>query len=189
MRKLIVSEFLTLDGVFEDPGGAEKTRHGGWQFRFHSPEGRQYKFDELFAVDTLLLGRTTYQGFAAAWPSLKDEDGFADRMNGLPKYVVSTTLADAEWNNSTIIRDNLVETVRQLKEQLGQDIVIYGSGTLVQSLMSLGLIDEYRLMVCPLVLGSGRRFFGEGSDIAALTLVETKTLGAGVVLLVYQSVK
>src|SRR5713226_6301532 len=115
MRKVVVTEYVTLDGVFEDPGGGEGTRHGGWSFQFWSEESAKYKYDELFASDALLLGRVTYQGFAAAWPTMKDTGEFGERMNSLPKYVVSTTLDKAEWNNSTIIKANVVEEVSRLK--------------------------------------------------------------------------
>jgi dihydrofolate reductase len=186
MRKLVVSEYVTLDGVMEDPGGGEKSAHGGWSFQFWNDEAMQYKFDELFAADALLLGRVTYQGFAAAWPTMKDDAGFADRMNGLPKYVVSTTLQTAEWNNSTIISENVVEEITRLKQQPGQDILVGGSGQLIQTLMQHDLIDEYKLMVHPVVLGGGQRLFRDGSTNRVLTLVETKTFSSGVVVLTYQ---
>jgi len=186
MRKVIVTEFVTLDGVMEDPGGAEKTAHGGWSSRFWSDDAGKYKLDEVLASGALLLGRVTYQGFAAAWPSMTDETGFADRMNGLPKFVVSTTLKEAEWNNSTVIQGNVAEEVARLKEQPGQDILVYGSGRLVRSLSQYGLVDEYRLMVHPVVLGSGRRLFGDGADPSVLRLAEAKTFSSGIVLLTYQ---
>jgi dihydrofolate reductase len=157
MRKVIVSEYMTLDGVMEDPGGAEGFKHGGWSFQFWNEEAAKFKFDELFASDALLLGRVTYQGFAKAWPSMTDEEGFADRMNSLPKFVVSTTLEEVEWNNARLIKENIAEEVSKLKQQPGQDILIYGSGELVYTLMQHDLIDEYRLMVHPVVLGSGKR--------------------------------
>ncbi|VVB89050.1 Uncharacterised protein [uncultured archaeon] len=187
MRKVIVSEFVTLDGVMEDPGGAEKFKHGGWTMPYWNEEIAKFKFDELFASDALLLGRVTYQGFAAAWPSRADEEGFADRMNSLPKYVVSTTLKEVEWNNSRLIKGNIAEEVSKLKQQPGQDILIAGSGELVNSLMQHDLIDEYRLLVYPVVLGSGKRLFKEGTN-KTLRFVETKTFSSGVVLLSFQSV-
>jgi dihydrofolate reductase len=189
MRKLVVSEYVTLDGVMEDPGGGEKSAHGGWSFQFWNDEAMQYKFDELFAADALLLGRVTYQGFAAAWPTMKDDAGFADRMNGLPKYVVSTTLQTAEWNNSTIISENVVEEIARLKQQPGQDILVAGSGVLVHTLMQHDLIDEYRIMLHPIVLGSGKRLFRDGNDTKTLRLVETKPLSSGIVVLSYQPVR
>jgi len=186
MRRLVVSEFVSLDGVMEDPGGAERSKHGGWSHQFWSEEAARFKFDELFASDALLLGRVTYQGFAKAWPSMKDDQGFADRMNGLPKFVVSTTLAEVEWNNSRLVRGDVAEEVSNLKQQAGQDILVAGSGRLVDTLMRRDLVDEYRIMVHPVVLGGGKRLFGEGSDRKVLRLVKSKKFGSGVVLLFYQ---
>jgi len=185
MGKVIVSEFVSLDGVMEDPGGAEKFEHGGWTMPYGNEEIGKFKFDELFAGGAFLLGRVTYQGFAAAWPSRTDEAGFADRMNSLPKYVVSTTLEELKWNNSRLIKGNIAEEVSKLKQEVGQDILIAGSGTLVQTLMQHDLIDEYRLLVYPVVLGSGKRLFRDGSN-TTLRLVETKTFSSGVVLLRYE---
>ena len=179
MRKVVVSEFVSLDGVMEAPDQ--------WHFPFFNEEAEKYKFDELFASDALLLGRVTYEGFAAAWPSVTDEQGFADRMNSLPKYVVSTTLEEPlEWNNSRLIKGNIAEAVSRLKQQPGQDITVHGSADLVNTLMQHDLIDEYRLMVHPIVVGSGKRLFKDGSDTTVLRLVETKTFGPGVVVLTYQ---
>jgi dihydrofolate reductase len=186
MRKIIASEFLTVDGVMEDPGGAEKSKHGGWAFQFErGPEGDKVKFDELMAADALLLGRKTYEGFAVAWPSIKDEAGFAERMNGLPKYVVSTTLKEANWNNSRIISSNVADEVSKLKQQPGQDILIAGSGQLIRSLMDDDLVDEFRLMLYPVVLGTGKRLFTEG-NYATLKLVEAKPLSSGIMLMRYE---
>lgn len=186
MRKIIASEYVTLDGVMEDPGGAEGFKYGGWSFQFWSEEASKYKYDELVASDALLLGRVTYQGFAAAWPTMKDTGEFGERMNSLPKYVVSTTLDKAEWNNSTIIKANVVEEVSKLKVMPGQDILIGGSGDLAHTLTQHNLIDEYRLMVYPVVLGIGKCFFREGANALQLQLVETKTFSSGVVVLTYQ---
>ncbi|HZY94513.1 MAG TPA: dihydrofolate reductase family protein [Candidatus Bathyarchaeia archaeon] len=183
MRKLVVSEFVTVDGVMEDPGGAEKFRHGGWTRPYWNEEIGKYKFDELFASDALLIGRVTYQGFAAAWPSMTDEAGFADRMNNLPKYVVSKTLNEVNWKNSKLIKDNIAEEVSKLKQQPGRDILIFGSAALVQSLMRHDLIDEYQLLVYPVTLGSGKRLFRDRSN---LKLVGTKTFSSGVVALHYR---
>jgi dihydrofolate reductase len=188
MRKVIVSEYVTLDGIMEDPGGAEGFKYGGWSFQFWSEETAKYKFDELFASDALLLGRVTYQGFAKAWPTITDEAGFADRMNSLPKFVVSTTLEVVEWNNSTLIKENIAEEVARLKQQPGQDILVAGSGDLVHTLMQYDLIDEYRLMVHPVVLGSGKRLFREGTNTLKLQLLETKAFSSGIVVLTYQPV-
>ena len=186
MRKVIVSEYVTLDGVMEDPGGGEGTKHGGWSFQFWNEEAAKFKFDELFASDALLLGRVTYQGFAKAWPSMTDEQGFADRMNSLPKFVVSTTLEKLEWNNSRLIKDNITEEVSKLKQQPGQDILIAGSVELVHTLMQHDLIDEYRIMVHPVVVGSGKRLFRDGSQNKVLKLVDAKTFNSGIVVLSYQ---
>lgn len=189
MRKVVVSEYVSLDGVMEDPGGGEKTQHGGWSFQFWTDEAAKYKYDELFASDALLLGRVTYSGFAAAWPSMTDEAGFADRMNGLPKYVVSTTLQEVTWNNSRLIKGNVVEEITRLKQEPGQDILVGGSGELVQTLMQHNLVDEYKLMVHPVVLGGGKRLFRDGSAMQVLRLVESKAFSSGVVLLTYEPVK
>jgi dihydrofolate reductase len=170
----------------EDPGGSEGFAHGGWNFQFWSDEATTYKFDELFASDALLLGRVTYEGFAEAWPSITDDIGFADRMNGMPKFVVSTTLQEVPWNNSTLISGDVTEEVSRLKQQPGQDILVFGSATLVQSLMRDDLVDEYRLMVHPVVLGSGKRLFGEGSATTSLRLVDVKTFSSGIVVLTYE---
>ena len=177
MRKIIVSEFVSLDGVMEAPHK--------WHFQFWHDEMGQYKLDELFASDALLLGRVTYQGFASAWPSMTDEAGFADRMNNLPKYVVSTTLEEVEWTNSHLIKENVVEELAKLKEQPGQDVLIGGSADLVNSLMPHGLIDEYRLMVHPIVVGSGKRLFKDGVNTTILKLSDTKAFPSGVIVLTY----
>jgi dihydrofolate reductase len=180
---------VSLDGVMEDPGGSERTPHGGWAFQFErGPEGDKFKLDELFASDALLLGRVTYQGFAAAWPSMKDEAGFADKMNSMPKYVVSTTLDETTWNNSILIKRNVVEEVSKLKTTPGRDILVAGSDQLVQTLIQHDLVDIYRLMVYPVLLGGGKRLFQDGSVKQALRLLEAKPVGsAGVITLVYLS--
>ncbi|GAC1325739.1 MAG: dihydrofolate reductase family protein [Chloroflexota bacterium] len=185
MRKVVVSEFLSLDGVMEDPGGAEGFQHGGWTMAYWDDDIGKLKFEELFAADALLLGRVTYQGFAAAWPTQSDDAGFADRMNALPKYVASQTLNRLEWNNSHLIQGDLLDHVSRLKQQSGGDILIAGSGRLVQSLMPHDLIDEYRFLVYPIVLGSGKRLFAGGLT-AKLRLTESKTFKSGVLSLTYQ---
>ena len=186
MRKIIVSEYITLDGVIEDPGGAEGFKHGGWTFDFGGQDQQQYKFEELFACDALLLGRRTYEGFAAAWPNMAARTGaYGERMNSLPKYVVSTTLSQTTWN-ATLLKGDLAGELSRLKQEDGQDILIFGSGELVQTLHERDLIDEYRLMIFPVVLGSGKRLFSGGNEKKVLKLVETRTLGSGVVLLTYQ---
>ena len=170
----------------EDPGGGEKSEHGGWSFQFWNEEAAKYKYDELFASDALLLGRVTYQGFAKAWPSTTDEQGFADRMNSLPKYVVSKALQKVDWNNSRLIKGNIAEEVAELKQQPGRDILVAGSGKLVHTLMQHDLVDEYRLMVHPVVLGSGKSLFRDGISRKVLRLVGTKTFSSGIVLLSYR---
>ncbi|MGE5223849.1 MAG: dihydrofolate reductase family protein [Omnitrophica WOR_2 bacterium] len=187
MRRVVVSEYVSLDGVFDDPGGSEKTKYGGWSFQFWNEEAAKFKFEELFASDALLLGRVTYEGFAKAWPTQKDEAGFADRMNSLPKYVVSTTLKNPEWNNTRLIKENIVEEVTKLKQQPGMDILVAGSAELVHTLMQNNLVDEYRLLVHPVILGSGRRLFQDGIEKQILRLVNTKTFSSGIVLLTYQT--
>ena len=183
MSKLVVSEFVTLDGVMEDPGGAEGFDRGGWAFQFErGPEGDKFKLDEVLAADALLLGRRTYEGFAAAWPSRTDEVGFAEKMNAMPKFVVSTTLEEAEWNNSTVIKGDVTEEISRLKQQPGGDILVAGSGELVQTLMQHNLVDELRLMVFPVLLGSGKRLFADGAGATAFKLVEAKPTGEVVTL-------
>jgi dihydrofolate reductase len=186
VRKLVVTEFLTLDGVMEAPGGEfHPDGKGGWTSQFFSDEVGKFKSDELFAADALLLGRVTYQHFAAAWPSMTDAAGFAERMNSLPKFVASTTLQEPlEWN-ATLIKGDVAAAVAKLKEQPGQDILIAGSAELVHTLLQGDLIDEFRLMVFPVILGSGKRLFRAGIDSQALRLVDTKTFSSGVVVLSY----
>ena len=197
MRKVIVSEFVTLDGVTEDPGGAERFEHGGWSIRLGSEEQERFKSDELAAADALLLGRKTYEGFAAAWPSMVEGyDGpgraqlqrYTDMMNGYSKHVASRTLQEPlEWNNSTLIEGDVAEEVTGLEEQPGKDILVFGSARLVRTLMGRDLIDEYRLMVFPIVLGKGKRLFGDVGETRALRLVDTKPVGPdGVLVLTYR---
>jgi|ERR1700694_387969 len=187
MGKLVVTEFITLDGVIDSPGGGE-FEHGGWSFKFNrGDEGDQFKLAELMASDAQLLGRVTYDGFAKAWPSMTDGD-FGEKMNGMPKYVVSTTLSDeqADWNNTTVIRDDVAGQVARLKEQVAGDILVAGSAQLVRTLAEHDLVDEYRLMVFPIVLGSGKRLFGEGAPPSVLRLVESTPIGPdGVIILTY----
>ena len=180
MSRIVVSQFVTLDGVFEDPGGSEGIDRGGWAFRYErGEEGDRFKLYEVMAADGLLLGRVTYEGFAAAWPSRTDEFGFADRFNNMPKYVVSSTLADPEWNNTRVV------TLDELRGLEGE-LLVNGSGQLVQSLLERGLVDELRLMVFPTVLGSGRRLFGETSSEFPFRLVKSMPVGDdGVTILVY----
>jgi dihydrofolate reductase len=187
MGKLVVTEFVSLDGVFEDPGGAEGFEHGGWSFTFdRGADGDKFKLDELDAADAQLLGRVTFDGFAKAWPKMKDDAGFADRMNNMPKYVVSTTLQNPQWANSTVIKGNVARDVAALKQQYTGDILVAGSGTLVRSLMADDLVDEFRLMVFPVVLGSGRRLFADGTRKTTLRLASTQQIGPdGVTILTF----
>ena len=176
MGRIVVTEFVSLDGVIEDPGGSEDFKYGGWSFEIdRGEEGDKFKLDEALEADALLLGRRTYEGFAAAWPSRDGE--FADKFNNMPKYVVSSTLKDPEWSNSTVLEGDLAEEVSKLRQEVDGDIVVHGSAQLVQALVENGLVDELRLMVFPVVLGAGKRLFGETSDkqrAAALRLEDRR---------------
>ena len=186
MPKLVVSEFVSLDGVMEDPGGAEGFDRGGWAFKFErGPEGDKFKLDELLESDVLLLGRVTYEGFAAAWPTITDEVGFADQMNSMAKVVVSTTLQNPTWNNSRVVRDNVPETLVNLKRESGGNILVAGSRSLARTLIEDRLVDEFRLMVFPIILGAGKRLFPDAGEPTRLELVEAKPVGGGIVTLVY----
>ena len=183
MGRIVVSQFVTLDGVAEDPGGAEKDRfdRGGWAFAFdRGPAGDKFKLDEVMAAEALLLGRRTYEGFAKAWPSM--QNAFADKFNGMPKYVVSSTLKDPEWTNSTVLEGDPADAVAALKERVEGELLVNGSLQLVQALQAAGLVDEWRLMVFPTVLGAGKRLFGEGGEPAALRVADTLRAGETVVL-------
>jgi dihydrofolate reductase len=185
MGKIVVTEFVSLDGVIEDPGGAEDFKYGGWSFEIsRGDEGDKFKLDETLGSEALLLGRRTYEGFAEAWPSRTGE--FADKFNNMPKYVVSSTMDDAEWNNSTVLKGDLSDAVTKLKQEHDGDVVVHGSGQLVQALLEDDLVDELRLMVFPIVLGSGKRLFGGTSDKKPLELVDSRTVGNGVEILVYR---
>jgi dihydrofolate reductase len=186
MGNIVVTEFVSLDGVIEDPGGAEDFKYGGWEVEFpRGEEGDKFKLDETREADALLLGRTTFEGFAEAWPSMEGE--FADKFNSMPKYVLSSTLEAPEWNNSTVVDGDLSETVGELKRRHDGNIVVHGSASLVQELLERDLVDELRLMVFPLVLGAGKRLFGETSDKKRLRLVDSKVVGEGVAILVYRA--
>jgi dihydrofolate reductase len=185
MGKLVVTEFISLDGVIEDPGGAEKSRHGGWTFKFdQGAEGGKFKFGELVTADAQLLGRVTYDGFAKAWPTMECTGEFGEKMNAMPKFVVSTTLENPEWNNTSVLKggDALAKEVDALKQQFRGDILVAGSATLVQSLLAHDLVDELHLMVFPIALGSGKRLFADRVEATSLTLVETKQTGAVAIL-------
>ena len=185
MGRIVVTEFVSLDGVMEDPGGAESFKYGGWTFEINrGDEGDKFKLDEALSSEALLLGRVTYEGFAAAWPSREGE--FADRFNTMPKYVVSSTLEEPEWNNSIVLKGDVAEEVVKLKQEQDGDIYVHGSARLVQTLVDHDLVDELRLMVFPVVLGSGRRLFGETSDKKPLRLVDSKVVGDGVAILIYE---
>jgi dihydrofolate reductase len=186
MGKLVVTEFVSVDGVFEDPGGSEDFEHGGWSFEFNRGEdGDKFKLDETLATDALLLGRVTYEGFAEAWPQ-RSGDEFSDKFNTMPKYVVSSTLENPEWANSTVISGDLSEEVSKLRQEHENDIAVHGSGQLARGLLDAGLVDEVRLMVFPVVLGEGKRLF-DGVDMRTLKLADVKPVGPdGVVVLTYQ---
>jgi dihydrofolate reductase len=186
MGRVVVSEFITLDGVIETPGGGEPFEHAGWSFEFdRGEEGDRFKLDELMASEAQLLGRITYEGFAKAWPSMTDMGEFGEKMNAMAKYVVSSTLTadEADWNNSTVINDDLPGRISQLKQRVRGDILVAGSAQLVRSLAQHGLVDEYRLMVFPIVLGNGKRLFGDGSPRMRLGLLDSKPLGTDGVFL------
>jgi dihydrofolate reductase len=186
MGKIVVTEFISTDGVIEDPGGSEDYEHSGWSFQIdRGDDGNKFKLDETMATDALLLGRVTFQGFADAWPSR--EGDFADKFNSMPKFVVSTTLDEPEWNNSTVISGDVAAEVEKLKERFANDIVVHGSAQLVNTLKEEDLVDEYRLMVFPVVLGKGKRLFSDGGDLTPLKLSEARQVGPdGVIILTYQ---
>ncbi len=184
MRTLIVTEFVTLDGVMEAPGGEPGHPHSGWVFDFIGDEQMAYKFDEIVEADVQLIGRVTYESFAGAWP--QREGPFAEKMNSMPKYVVTTTLVELEWDNCTAIRDDIPGEVAKLKQENGGPILVAGSRTLVHTLMEHDLVDEYRLMVFPVALGSGARLFPESPDKLTLELTDTKTFETGVQVNTYR---
>jgi dihydrofolate reductase len=188
MGRIVVSEFVSLDGVMEDPGGSEGTRNAGWSFRFdRGSEGDRFKLDEVLDAEALLLGRVTYEGFAKAWPTMEDPVGFAVKMNAMPKYVVSNSLsdADASWHNSTVVRGDAAAEVRALKDAVAGDLLVAGSASLVQTLVEQSLVDEFRLMLFPIVLGSGKRLFGDVSEPPVFVLDGVSAIGAGIVILTY----
>jgi dihydrofolate reductase len=188
MARIVVTEFVSIDGVMEDPGGSEDFKHGGWSFEFsRGEEGDKFKVDETMDSEAMLLGRRTYEGFADAWPGREGE--FADRFNSMPKYVVSSTLRDPEWTNTTVLDGDLVEAVTKLREAPGGDIVVHGSAQLVQGLLENDLVDEVRLMVFPVVLGAGKRLFGDTDDKKPLRLTDSKVVGDGVAIMVYEPVR
>jgi dihydrofolate reductase len=188
MGRIVITEFVSLDGVMEDPGGSEGFEHGGWTFEIGQGEtGGKFKLEETFGSDALLLGRVTYEGFAEAWPERDGE--FADKFNSMPKYVVSSTLENPEWTNSTVLEGDLAEAVAKVRDQHDGDIVVHGSPQLVQGLLEQDLVDELRLMVFPVVLGTGKPLFGGTSDKKTLRLTDSRTVGDGVAILIYEPMR
>jgi dihydrofolate reductase len=186
MGRIVVTEFVSLDGVMQAPGGGEEFEYAGWTFEIdRGEEGNRFKLEEAFDAEALLLGRVTYEGFAAAWPAMKNE--FADKFNNMPKYVVSSTLKEAGWNNSTVLTGDVVEEVSRLKQETGGDLFVHGSARLVQTLLEHDLIDELRLMVFPVVLGRGKRLFGETGNKKRLRLADSRSVGDGVAILIYEA--
>jgi dihydrofolate reductase len=186
MGKVVLTQYETLDGVMEDPGGQTIFKDDNWHFPFWSEDVRKWKQEELFQAEAYLLGRRTYQEFASVWPHINDETGFADRMNGMPKYVVSMTLSEVTWNNSHLLTGDIASAVDQLKQEVEQDILVAGSGQLVRLLEQHDLIDEYRIVIHPIVVGRGAPFFQDFKVGRKLKLVETKAFEQGIVLLYYQ---
>jgi dihydrofolate reductase len=185
VRRIVVSEFISVDGVMEDPGGSEHTKLGGWVFQFsRGDDGDQFKFEEVMSAEALLLGRKTYEGFAAAWPGRTDDQGFAAKMNSMPKYVVSHTLTNPTWDNTRVLTGDPVESVSKLKEEDGGDLMVNGSCQLVHALIEGGLVDELRLMVFPIVLGTGKRLFSDSPHAWPFRLLESRAVGQDGVLVV-----
>jgi dihydrofolate reductase len=186
MGRIVVTEFISLDGVIEDPGGAEDFKYGGWSFEFNRGDaGNKFKLEETMGSAALLLGRVTYKGFAEAWPQRDGE--FADKFNSMPKYVVSSTVDGSEWTNTTVLDGDVPAAVRKVRDEVDGDIVVHGSGQLVQTLLEHDLVDRLHLMVFPVVLGAGQRLFGETTDKKPLKLVSTETVGDGVTIAVYEA--
>ena len=187
MGKIVATEFISLDGVIEDPGGSEDYVHGGWTFEIdRGEEGNAFKLDELEEAEAQLLGRVTYEGFAAAWPTMEDPVGFADKMNSMPKYVYSTTLESADWQNTTVLSGDFATDIAKVKEEVDGVILVAGSARLVQGLIANDLLDELRLMVFPVTLGGGLRLFADDGRKVPLALADARTVGAGVQLLTYE---
>ena len=185
MGRIVVTEFVSLDGVMEDPGGSENYKYGGWTFEIdRGDEGDKFKLDETMESEALLLGRVTYEGFAEAWPSREGE--FADKFNNMPKYVVSSTLKEPAWNNTTVLSGDLVEEVSKVRDEASGDLYVHGSRQLAQALLDHDLVDELHVMVFPVVLGTGKQFFGETTSKKPLRLVDSKVVGDGVAILVYR---
>ena len=176
--RLVATEYLSLDGVFEEPGR--------WSGPFFNEEAGQFKWNELQASDALLLGRKTYEGFSAAWPTMKGTGEFGEKMNSITKYVVSSTLDTVDWKGSTLVKGNVVDEVRKLKQEPGHDLLLSGSAQLFNACMAANLIDLYRVMLHPIVLGTGKRLFAEGANRTVLNLLETQRFSTGIVILEYQ---
>ena len=187
MGRIVVTEFVSIDGVMEDPGGGESYERGGWAFEVErGEEGDRFKLAELQEADAQLLGRVTYEGFAKAWPGMTDDVGFADKMNSMPKYLVSSTLKDPSWTNTTVLDGDVVEEIAKVKREVDGVILVAGSAKLVHTLIEHDLVDELRLMVFPIVLGHGKRVFADTSAKKRLRLVDSQVVGDGVVVLTYQ---
>lgn len=189
MRKIVVSPFMSLDGVIQAPGEPDEIEHGGWMIPYNNKESLNHTFAELNAADAILLGRVSYNLLAADWPTMSDEwliEGFSARMNGIRKYVISKSLTEASWNNTQLLQGDLTQEITRLKQEGDRDIVVVGSCDLIHSLQQLDLIDEYRFMVAPVVVGNGKRLFREGIHIKALSLKETKAFSNGVTVFTYQ---
>jgi dihydrofolate reductase len=185
MGRIVVTEYISIDGVIEAPGGGEDFKHGGWVFETdRGEEGGKFKLDETMNAEALLLGRVTYEGFAAVWPTMSGE--FADKFNTMPKYVISSTLKEAGWTNSTILKGDVVDEVSQLRQRLEGNIVVHGSPQLTRTLIEHDLVDELRLMVYPVILGTGKRLFAGTGDKKRLRLTDTKNVGDGIAILIYE---
>ena len=187
MSRIVVSQFVSVDGVIEDPVGMEELGRGDWTRASSGPEGGQYKVDEIMAAAAMLFGRRTYESYAAAWPGRDGE--YADKLNGMPKYVVSSTLSDPEWRNTTVLQGDAASAVGELKEQVDGDLLVQGSAQLTYALMEHDLVDEWRLMIFPIVVGAGKRFFGDPGQAVDLRLVESRAVGEGVAILTYEPVR
>jgi dihydrofolate reductase len=184
MSRIVVSQFVSVDGVIEDPVGMEELGRGDWTRASSGPEGGKYKVDEIMDAAAMLFGRKTYDSYAAAWPGRDGE--YADKLNGMPKYVVSSTLSDPEWSNTTVLHGDAASAVGKLKEQVDGDILVQGSAQLTYTLMEHDLVDEWRLMIFPIVVGAGKRFFGDPGKAVDLRLVESRAVGEGVAILTYE---
>jgi dihydrofolate reductase len=190
MGKIVATEFISLDGVIEDPGGSEDFVHGGWTFEFdRGDEGNKFKYDEVVEAEAQLFGRVTFEGFAAAWPQREDDPAmgdFAMMINTKPKYVYSTTLQSTDWQNSTILSGDFATDIRKVKDEVDGVILVAGSAALVQGLIAADLLDELRLMVFPVTLGGGKRLFADDGRKVPLALTDARTIGAGIQLLTYE---